>query len=1417
MNLLESRNRIRELMSFFVVQVKGSGAMGQKDINTVSETVLIPLFSEVYGYCNLRNLNTTERTNYPAIDLVDDDARVAFQITSRPDLGKVKDTLQEFSEWELYLKYDRLFIYILTEKQQSYSKDSCDRIVQGKFNFDPSRDILDYRDILKAIADFQFFKTRRIQGILEDNFVTDKTLSDISGDLPFPFELVDTSVKNAVSLLRKSRFLVGFDEVGSALRLAGRLMSGDLYRSTSTVKSWALMWCARILSATDNLDKAEEFLDIAKHLGADTRIVDALITSRKGEKQAALVDLADINSPDSLTASFLVVAHHDGPQGAVCWLNTLGKSASDLDPDGKCILLTNQLQLGKWEAAKDTTGALTKSDFEEVPTLHYMVAMTYLLSTVPAERRDVVLHHVPFDAASFPLASSSAAKDARREARRHFINAAEAVKRLNHPSIAAIPDGYALWLELSESDLFDAGKLRLENRLSNLESALHFVPLGLQFGVRLDLAAVEQEIDRHDAFHGGITRDSVAARFAIARVQKSPEDVANYVDLHYKSLSKYFDSKALRFLQIETLSLSGQHEKAKNCLDLLSSEGLSESEESRLRALVKRAEGKDILDDRQVLFEQTDSLTDLIAYVNELEIRKKWDLLCRYGEKLFERTRSLQDAERLANALYNARRFDQIIELLRANSDIMDQSIELQIINCWALYFEGELMSAHSAFNKLNAERENVKYRNLQLSIAIALGEWESLSAFVATEYQERDRRSARELIGVARLALSVDSPYAKQLTIAAVTKGDDDASVLSSAYFLASNSGWEREPQFVQCLHRAVELSGDDGPLLRVTIEDVLDMKPDWDRQGSSARQALDRGEAPMFFAAQVLNKTLTNFVLFPAFANMSEGDLRRKVGIPAFSGQHQPTSTLTDGAIGLDCTTLLTLSLLNLLDAVFSAFDTVNVPHSVLAWLFEEKQYATFHQPSRIDDARQITKLLAEGLLEESDPSVKGDRELSTQIGDNLAMLIAEAESISDKGTQGLVVRSFPVYKVASLLKEEADLSEHTTVLSSCQAIVRKLRQMGRISAIKERDALAYLQLQEKPWPHQPEITNEAILYLDDLSVYYLLRLGMLEELHAAKFRLIVPSSLISEVHALIGYESISGNVIEAMENIRSVVSKGIRSGRTKVGKWRSVDDGEDQEISIDLLNLLLVLAEDCDAIIADDRFLNQCPHITDRGVQKPLFSTLGLLDALESLGLIDSDHRLEHRTNLRLAGFYFVPIDEDELAHQLNAATVTNNKLNETLELKAIRESILLVRMNDWLQLPRESLWLDSTIKVFVSTLRNLWRPDANIPSVRARSDWIFDQLDMRGWTHCFGVEDRENIAKIGSGGVIFMLITSLPDVPPSIRDEYWKWIETRILRPIREQNPDLYTWIVNLKHNQIIHIADTKLPVEEKHGK
>lgn len=146
MKQLELINQFRELNSQLKAEVESASAMCLYDTHKVAENLMCKLLCQLCGYRNLRNLNR-DNGNYPGIDLADDQARIAFQITATSDLSKVKHTLETFLNHNLHQKYDRLVLYVLTQKQNSYSQESINTSLDGKFKFDANQDIWDYREL----------------------------------------------------------------------------------------------------------------------------------------------------------------------------------------------------------------------------------------------------------------------------------------------------------------------------------------------------------------------------------------------------------------------------------------------------------------------------------------------------------------------------------------------------------------------------------------------------------------------------------------------------------------------------------------------------------------------------------------------------------------------------------------------------------------------------------------------------------------------------------------------------------------------------------------------------------------------------------------------------------------------------------------------------------------------------------------------------------------------------------------------------------------------------------------------------------------------------------------------------------------------------------------------------------------------
>ena len=1268
----------------------------------------------------------------------------------------------------------------------------------------PSRDDA-FLEIAKALSDEAAAHNNkaRLSASLDD------VPSNVFHRSDFPTELVDQKIKDETDILRKSRFFADFNRAGISLALARKLVEGELSGGTDTIRCQALAWCVRVLSHTEESDKAEKYLKYAKELGdcQEVYIAEACISSQRGDKNAALSILANINSPISRSAALIIVANHDGPQGAIDWSNTVGIDTTNIDPDGKYLLLAYRLELADWETAQKSLDALTDDDLRDAPVLHHMVAITHLLKAVPAELRASVRDQPPFEVAEFHLDSGPAGIEARRLAHRIFIDAAEAARQLGCPLAEKIDDEYALWLELTDPDPDKCakGRVRLESKLRDPTTDLCLVRFGLQFGMELDNKLVEQEIERQIALNGEITFDAALARFALAFKQNTPEDAVNYIIRYHNELTGHIDKKMILSLQVELFSQIGQLDNANKCLEILLEGGLSEAEEGRLRRRIAEAEGTDPVESLKEQFKKTDSLLDLENLVNELEARGDWEDLCEYSEILFERTRALPAAEKFASTLHKAQKNERLIEFLDLNKTIVGQSDKLRMLYCWTLYLEGDLLKTRSELAKLSNDWDDETYRTLQVNLAVSLGAWNSLSEFVAKECNEKVKRDAKELIRTARLALHLDSiPHAKELILAAVERGQDDADVLGTAYFLATNAGWE-DQETTQWMYKAAALSGNDGPIWQMPLKEIWDQKQEWDSRESEISQQVRRGELPMFLVAHSLNRSLSDLMLFPALANLAENDPRGRRAIPAYSGQRQPLSFDTSRQIGMDATALLTLSFIDLLDEALDAFDTVHIPHSTLGWLFDEKQRIAFHQPSRIREADQIRELLATGKLEKFSPSTISYSKLSEQVGEGLALFIAEAEKEScEDGSRHIVVQPSPVHRVGSLMEEEADLTAHENVLSSCQSIVDKLR--GHITANEEQKARAYLQLHEKPWSNQPEIADGAILYLDDLAVSYFLHLGILEKLKDAGFTPIISLTKESEINQLISHKNISDKAKNAIESIRSAVNSRIELGKIKVGRLTNADPSVDRSISEHPTATLFHLARYCDAIITDDRYLNQHANFGDGNISKPIFSTLDIIDALVSMGTKTVEERLEYRTQFRRAGYIFVPVSEDELAHHLNASMIEDGKVVEIAELKAIRENFLCVRMRTWLQIPKEFPWLNTSLIAFIQVMKGLWKPDANFSEVQARSNWIMDQIDIRGWVHSFGKEIGDNIVKTERGAFLQLMLRPPVNVPREIQDKYWSWIEERVLVPIKGQYPDLYSWIVEKQRKLVVKIIN-----------
>ena len=1037
---------------------------------------------------------------------------------------------------------------------------------------------------------------------------------------------------------------------------------------------------------------------------------------------------------------------------------------------------------------------LTDEDWEQSPGLMRVSADAFLMQAVPGELKELLLvQEMPFDAVKFPLRSEPLALERRRTAMRLYERFSSVAKSLGLPQIAGLMGDKALWLRLVDPEHTAEGRVELVESISDPSTFLRRLGLGLQFGVDIDLDWAEREVDRLSALSAGTSPDVACARLALALSKESHEAVVGYINEHRDQLSKHLEPRGLQFLEIEMLANAGQTAKAEERLEEAASRGLSERDVARLRRELAEVTGGDPIVQRLAAYEENGSIIELRLLVNAYEEAGEWPSACEYGATLLDLSGDLSDARRYLISLYNCERHDVAYKVMDRYPSVWAQDGAMRLLRAHLLFEDGKLRHALDAVNELRRIQDSPEARQLQVNLAVVSGDWESLQAFVEAEWNARSDRAGIELLRAGQIAQHIGAARAEELVLEAARRCPEDPSILVGCYHLATSAGWENSAEVHLWMQRAAELSGADGPVQILSIEELFRRKPDWEQRESNVWHTLEKGETPIFAAGQILNRSLLSLYLMPAFSNMTERDVRRRSIIYAFSGARGKVK-IQPKIVAMEATALITAEFLDLLGVCIETFDNIVIPHSTLGWLLGEKARILFHQPSRVVAARELRQMLADGHLRAFDGSTSGTEKLINEVGPSLAALVADAASTERSDAhQRLVVRGGPVYKANSLMNDEADVNEFQAYLCSGICVVKKLLQKGVLTGREAEDAFAALSVRELPWPSEPEIADGAILYLDDLTTSHLQFLGLLSKLHHADITAFVSRSEIEEADALIAYDVKANEVVSIVERLRLRLREGLGNGKVRLGAaTRSNDDNGSGHVSDHPTIDMLRLVADADVGVVDDRFINQHASISLENGARQLLTTLDLVDVLVERGVITKDRRQDALTTLRRANFALTPLTQGELNSLIAICKVTNGVLEETGELKAIREAVQRVRMCNVLQSPKELTWLNGVLQACLHCLKEQWKDGLDETTAVVRSDWLLALSDVRGWTHRLDHTVEQMNERYRNWVLMLMLLPATQ--PQAVKEAYWRWLEERFLVPLQEEDPETYGFLV-----------------------
>ncbi len=1227
----------------------------------------------------------------------------------------------------------------------------------------------------------------------------------------------DEKIIKLVNEISALRFFGSFPKVEKANRLASSILDGELKGGTPIVKARALALLARYLCVGDNARLARTYLIESRKLTqtAEADVAEAFIQADNSNNTDVASNLIKEGGASNYSAAFMLKRNYDGADAAITWFDSAKLEMQDLDTDGQISFIRTLLEAHQWERALEIVCLLQDEKCTSSPALAQLYAFTFLTNAIKVvELRESVMQQIPFAAESFPLADDVKSINLRNKAVKLFKLCSALASDLGATELTKVSKQYALWLELRDPDTYDSAINKLQNIALNYSiETLEYLSLAFAFRVELDYERIEDEINRQTALCNDTNPILGIARFVLALKQEGYPKVVEYINTHRSQLEKYVNRLTFNMLEVEVLAKAGLTEDAEALLtkyeDNANAADLEEIK--NLRKVIETVKGKDPIALAISQYNDAKSVNDLAQLVNILNksgLKEKYRF---YALELFAKTGTESDAINVANATSDVGQFSELHQFLVDNFELVEKSDSLMFHWAWSLFREGDFAESKECLSKL--KMRNTQYfdpQHLDINLAIYTGNWDALTVFVESKWENRSELSPEELMQAAQLAKAQSPRRAKEILEYTTCKFPEDPGVLASAYFTATTLGWEDNSSTGDWLNKAALLSNDEGPLHMASFNELKDIIAAQRERNDKVYQAYEDGTAPIFIIAKLLNRTLSDFYLIQPIENLKSTDIRKKSFIGAFHSTRQER-IITGKVASIDASSTLILGYLDLLNLLFDTFSQIFVPHSLMRWLYDEKQKIAFHQPSQIQKAKEFESLVVDGYIKIIEPTGINKPELALNVGDELAFLLENARENSGVDNQVLVICSYPVYKIGGFREQVVDLSEYNNNLSSCIALVKKLKDIEVITDEEYKKAFLYLVQHDKEWPSNPMIDDRATIYLDSLSVTYLMTVGILDKFKNTELSVFVHKSEFDNFKKLRNFDSTIREADIKIEQIRSILFEGIQSGKVVFSSMKvsafDIESNTDEVVqpTEELFQALTI----SDAALIDDRFMNQHANVAIGDKNIPIYTSLDFIETLCDNQLITKEQKFSYRTKLRESGFGLVPITIEELNHYLTKSRIVDGVVRPTKELKLIKENLSLLKINKLIKLPRDVHWLQNLLKNLSSALKQEWDNDVPTDISCARSNWLYGLLDFRGWSHCMDMRHEEGMAYIGETIRANTLLIAPEELTSDVKAQYNEWLENRVLLPLKNADIASYEALVESIKQQIEKFASEEL--------
>lgn len=1260
---------------------------------------------------------------------------------------------------------------------------------------------------------------------LESSKISDELVDDVSDETTKKVadkltgvgftapHMQDASIEKQISEIKEFRFFVNYPKKETSTKLADSILDGELKGASPLLKAKALALLSRYI-CFEEIELSKSYLKESKRLTSteETEVAEAFIEAVEGNEAEAVDKLLNKPTPLSYSAVFMLKQIRQKATDAIQWLFGSGLTIRSLDSDGQQSLLNSLLQAEQWEKALEQVEEL--GDLTQIESIgsSYTVAMSLLTNSVnvPEIRRNIVLE-VPFAAETYPLADDAKSVELRLKAAQMFTYCSALIDCDVGKDIATLSKQYSLWLRLRTPETQKDAQRELQSFFSDYSiDSLKFLPLAFSFGLDVDYDKVEKEVDKLSILYGETKPDLGLARFVLAHKQKGYTKALEYIRIHRTQIEKGVNPSAATIFEIEVLAGCGLVDEAEALLE--SDNSVPEEQKLLLKNIIATCRGEDPIALAVEQYKETRNVSDLAQLVTKLSASGTKDEFLSYAKELFERTKTVADAINLANAYSKNEKFIELDEFLDSNKEIVDRSEPLKLHKAWSLFRNGDLKGARELVDELSRiGNEQLDVETLNIHLNIFSGNWDTLAAIIESRWGKKDELSKGELLQTASLAKAQLPNRAKEILEYATQKFPDDPQVLASAYLTATSLGWEDNKSSSEWLSRAAVLSSENGgPIHTGPFEKMKEMIYAQREQNDHVYKAYLNNKAPIFLLAELLHRSLSDFYLIQPFENTKNNSVHKKSAIAAFHSLREE-KFIDAESITVDVSSVLIIGYLGLLDPFFKVFPKIVISHSLLMWLYEEKQKVAFHQPSQISKAKNFESLILDDCIQVVPTRLIEDPKLALSVGDELAMLIETAVSGETVEHQCVVVSSYPAYHVGSFRQDEVDLSPHHKNLVSCVTLIGKLKELSLLTDTEHSGAVQYLKLQQhgETWPEEPELSDSTSVYLDSLSVTYLMALGVLDKFKDTGIKLYVHSEEHRRYKALRNFDSTIKKADLVLDKIKVAFHAGLETGQVTLSEILDASERKGHRIESTPISELFHKKCITGGVLIDDRTINQNANIQIGENTESVFTTLDLLETFHLKGQISAEDKYVYRAKLRESGFGVITASSEEVQYHLDKSNVKDGVLRPDKELLLVKQHLSLLKISGLIKLPRDAHWLNNTLKQLSDILKRQWNENISIDKCIARSNWLYDLIDFRSWAQCHDIRNEDGFGYLGESLRINLLLVSAEFDETDRKVEYEKWLNDYVLQPLKNDDSISFNTVVASSKGFIKNAVETDL--------